>query len=89
MLCLHGLTTFNNQQVPIEHPENFEATNREAQQLQKQLDALPQAAERAYTAFVDGIVHKQAYQAQVKRLEAQKRELQDNLQALTLKRARH
>lgn len=61
----------------------------EAERIQLQLTAIPDAEKRAYEAFVDGDVDKSAYQAQKKRLELRKRDLQDSLQASDLKRARH
>lgn len=75
-----------NQELPPDQPDlDIGAIEQERQALQKQIDALPHAQERAFNAFVDGDVDKSTYQAQTKRLEARKRELQDKIQAVDLK----
>lgn len=78
-----------HQTMEVVSEDNHEAIEQERQALQKQIDALPGAAERAYSAFVDGDVDKATYQAQMKRLDARKRELQDKLQAAELHLAKH
>lgn len=74
------------QELPPEQPSiDADAIKQERQALQRQLEAIPEAQERAYSAFVDGDVGKDTYQAQVKRLETRKRELQDKMQTVDLK----
>lgn len=77
-----------DQSLPPDQPDTDNAgIEQERQALQRQLDAIPQAQERAFTAFVDGDASKDAYQAQVKRLDARKRELQDGLHTVDMRLA--
>lgn len=86
---LQWFDAIDDQEMEVIEVDNSEAIEQERQTLQKQLDGLPGAQERAFSAFVDGDVDKATYQAQVKRLEARKRELQDKLQAVDLQLAKH
>lgn len=79
-----------DQSLPPEQPDiDNTGIEQERQSLQRQFDAIPQAQERAYNAFVDGDVSRNVYQAQMKRLEARKRELQDSIKTIDLQLAKH
>lgn len=55
---------------------------KEAAKVQSQIDTLPEARSRAYSAYVDGLVDRDAYQSELQRLEQRKKELQRQLSVL-------
>lgn len=52
------------------------------EKVQAQLAAIPEAKARAYSAFVDGLADRDAYQNELKRLDTRKAELQQHIQAI-------
>lgn len=79
---IHWLESLEYEVIEEAKETDTKGLEKEAAKLQSQIESLPGARSRAYSAYVDGLVDRDAYQSEVQRLEQRKKELQRQLSVL-------